>query len=166
MMGKDILNGGKEAASLRIYTILFCLFFGFFVGFICFFFMFFFMRTGRQGRHTHMGRMGPTHGRKPKNSKKGRREAPIFVNGHLKGAVGPIRPWALANLVTALPRCCLRPLECAKPLLQCSHSYGPYVVALVCSHVSISITFLGKHLWTVIAFKSGWKMCFAMQTKN
>ena len=36
----------------------------------------------------------------------------------------------------------------------------------VCSHVSISITFLGKHLWTVIAFKSGWKMCFAMQTKN
>ena len=56
----------------------------------------------QQGRHTHMGRMGPTHGRKPKNSKKGRREAPIFVNGHLKGAVGPIRPWALANLVTAL----------------------------------------------------------------
>ena len=49
-----------------------------------------------------MGRMGPTHGRKPKNSKKGRREAPIFENGHLKGAVGPIRPWALANLVTAL----------------------------------------------------------------
>ena len=57
-----------------------------------------------QGRHTHMGRIGPTHGRKPKNSKKGRRETSIFVNGHLKGAVGPIRPWVLANLVTALRR--------------------------------------------------------------
>ena len=50
-----------------------------------------------QGRHTHMGRMGPTHGPKPKNSKKGRRETSIFVNGHLKGAVRPIRPWVLAN---------------------------------------------------------------------
>ena len=59
-------------------------------------------------------RPGPSHsygmnGSNPwaqaEKQQKGRREAPIFrkLSFRLKGTVWPIRPWALTNLVMALP---------------------------------------------------------------
>ena len=53
----------------------------------------------------------------------GRREAPIFENGHLKSAVGPIRPWALANLVMALGKITLTDFNFAVLASCCAASF-------------------------------------------